>query len=243
MWSKKWPRGSHIAPFLSRSPLPTASNRARRFLDATSGHLLLKEARRSIPLPGCYPCSSESSCLHPKTRSVRPTGMSPACRGLGESPEEKSRGLSAACWTRLLCFLPVRRNQRQRDGMCGEKGRGAPGMLLRGPRAGDRSDGSATALACTTPPGMAAGVWRCVWQGPCVTGTDMGVCGAQFRDHRSSERSLGAWRRRWLSRVRGLPKHPASPTQGPWGAEARAVCVPPPLGVNDTSDSLNALHN
>lgn len=42
--------------------------------------------------------------------------------------------------------------------MCGEKGRRAPGMLLRGPtRAGDRGDGSATALACTTPPGMAAG--------------------------------------------------------------------------------------
>lgn len=75
----------------------------------------------------------------PKTRSVRPTGVSPACRGLGGSPEEKSRGLSAACWTRLLCFLPVRRNQRQRDGMCGEKGRGAPGMLLRGP--GDAPQG------------------------------------------------------------------------------------------------------
>lgn len=92
MWSKKWPRGSHIAPFLSRSPLPTASNRARRFLDATSGHLLLKEARRSIPLPGCYPCSSESSCLAPKPAAYVPQGCPLPAGVLGEVLKRKAGG-------------------------------------------------------------------------------------------------------------------------------------------------------
>lgn len=95
---------THCSFAVSLSQLPTASNRARRFLDATSGHLLLKEARRSIPVPGCYPCSSEPSCLAPKPAAYVPQGCPLPAAVLGEVLKRKKQGAVSSLLDTAVVF-------------------------------------------------------------------------------------------------------------------------------------------